>query len=224
MCQSIGEKDGRIVPIPEVYEGFAVNNPGAGDAILAVSKLARTWAHRKGLRNQDAAATRNALEYGNIEKIKVQESDSLSTVSVLLLPAIMSLFPLALFQEASLWTTLVYAAATDIFSVLPVAFKGIELVVYGSRKHYSHVTDVSGLHKDKKTLQYAHTWVSMCKMKPFVRRRGVCYVKGAVTLMLLGIFLEFWIKATLSRKEARTWRGRVVVDDGEYVKMFHMPE
>lgn len=118
-----------------------------------------------------------------------------------------------------------YTVATDICSVLPLAVKGIELIIYGSRKHYSHVTDVASMYERNKTFQYANTWTSMCSMKPFVRRRGVCFLQGAVVLMLLGISLELLIRAVLSRKvKAHTWSGYVVLDEEEVVKSFHMPQ
>lgn len=47
-----------------------------------------------------------ALKYGNLEKRRVQESDSLPILAVLFIPALLSLFPLAFFQEASLVATL----------------------------------------------------------------------------------------------------------------------
>lgn len=68
--ESIGEKDGRIVPIPEMFEGYRDNTPEDGDAILTATKLTRTWTRRQRNWNQNEGSTLNALEYGKVKKSK----------------------------------------------------------------------------------------------------------------------------------------------------------
>lgn len=151
--------------------------------------------------------------------MKVQESDSLSVLALLVLPAILSIFPLAMLPAA-----LAYTVATDIISVLPLAIQGVELLVYGSRKHYGHVTDISGINHTQK-LSYIITLVAECEMKPSFRRRGVAYVTGAVLLMIFGISLEVFSNRAISRRnQIRTWSGFVLLGENGHDKTLRMSQ
>lgn len=86
-----------------------------------------------------------ALEGGELEKQMVENSDCLSSMSILLLPTILTLLPIALFQDASMLATVLYAVASDIASAMPNAIKGAELVIFGSRKHYAFNVDMYGV-------------------------------------------------------------------------------
>ncbi len=111
----------------------------------------------------------------------------------MLLPAVLTLVPIGLFQDVSLSSTLVYILVTDIVSVLPVAIKGTELLWYGSKKHYATVSYLYGA-ETAKDIATAETWVASCGMKEFVQEKGIGLLTTALCAMIVGIVLEFVIR------------------------------
>lgn len=165
-----------------------------------------------------------ALEYGNLEMRRVQDADSLPMLAVLFLPALLSLFRLACFLEASLPATVAYEVATDILSVFPMAIRGVELIVYGSRKYYSHSTDVEGLWNDD-DIVVAVTFAARCGIKHFVKRTGGILLAIAFVVMLLGIVLEYLSRCMTARQRCdrkRVWTGQVMVEETDSGKSFKM--
>lgn len=184
--EDLMDRDGRTIRVLEPEHLNAI-----GDGALVSTTESQRWTALTGFHDEDAASTINALEYGRVEKLKVQESDFLAVLALVLLPAVLSIFPLALFQDASLPAVFAYAAATDVFSVLPLTVKGVELLFYGSRKHYAHITNISGVNHSQ-AMSYVSTWVSECEMKPKVCRRGV----------VVHVLAPRWVKSyRLPRKE-----------------------
>lgn len=216
--------NGQITRLGVDVHGCAENKRAKGDRQLILSSSTKGWPESEAVRREDTTSTRNALEYGKVEKLKVQESDSLSVAALPLMPAVLSLFPLALFQDASLPASLAYAVATDVLSVLPLAIKGVELLIFGSRKHYAQVTDLSGV-SHTRTASFVSTWVSECGMKPYIWRRGMAFVMAAVAQMTFGAALEVLSRRALSRKKkVCTWTGFAVLDDDVHVKTFLIPQ
>lgn len=197
------------------------------ETVLRVGNASATTISMRGVvpwayiprQRMGAPVIRRALEYGQLELRRVQDSESLAMLAALVVPSLLSLLPLALFQEASLSATLAYGATTDILSVFPMVIRGVELIVYGSRMHYSYLTNVEGLWEDKDVV-VAVTFAAECRMKPFVRRRGEVMLAVAIALMLLGIRLEYLSRYALVRQCCeREWTGLAILHEHESVKL-----
>lgn len=172
-------------------------------------------------------AIRRALTAGQYEKEMVEDSDTFSSFAILLLPVVLALVPIALFQDTSMLATVLYAVATDVVSVMPIAIKGIELLVYGSRRHYAFNTDMHDMSAGSAT-SVVETWAAKCTIHPFVRQKGIGLLAGAVSAMVLGILLEFVARRFIRRRlrgegrRGRGWREReeylrdISGDDEEY--------
>lgn len=168
-----------------------------------------------------------ALQKGNFEKEMVVDSSSFSNLAILLLPVILALLPIAVFQDASVMATVLYAVATDMVSVLPIAIKGAELVVYGSRRHYAFNSNLYGMNGSAvvkversigplrigKRIAMTETWAAECRMNSFVRQRGIGLLALAVAAMMLGIVLEVLARRFAEkRKEHCAWRNAAVFE------------
>lgn len=106
---------------------------------------------------------------------------------------------------------------------MPLAVKGIELIIYGSRKHYAHVSKVEEMHQAVPAPKVI-TWVTECQMKPYVSRRGVTFTAAAAVLTPLGILLEVLWNRILCRKiEVRLWQGLSFLQEDGDAKRFKMP-
>lgn len=154
-------------------------------------------------------AIRHAVMQGNFEKEMVEDSDTFSNLAILLLPVVLSLVPIALFQDTSMITTVLYAIATDVVSVMPIAIKGLELVVYGSQRHYKANHFLFGIETGSPT-SVASSWAAECDMKPFVRRKGTILLAVALSAMMFGVVLEFVARRCIHRRAFRKrWREGV---------------
>lgn len=153
-------------------------------------------------RLQDSAAIEMALQNGDFKMEKVEESDSFSSLSILLLPIVLALLPIALFQDAKVIATVLYAVVTDVVSVLPIAIKGVELVVYGSQHHYAFNSNMYGT-RNGSLSSAEDTCAAECDMKPFVRQKGIGLLTLACTAMTIGIVLGVTVRrcAAKRRKE-----------------------
>lgn len=150
-----------------------------------------------------------AIVAGEFEKEMVEASDSLSNLAILILPVALALLPIALFQDTGMLATVLYAIATDVVSVMPIALKGFELIVYGSNRHYMSNHFLNGFGGGSPTAT-AQSWAAECGMKPFVRQKGVVLLVGAVLAMIFGVILEFVARGVVHRRAVRKqWRDSV---------------
>lgn len=171
-----------------------------------------TWSHF-GMREMSLnPALQTALLRGQHEKEIVGDSQTPSNLAILLLPAALALVPLGLFQDVSLAVTLLYTLATDVISVLPVAIKGIELIVYGSKVHTATVSYLYGA-GNLNDLAAGETWVAKCRMKPNLKFEGIAILTTALATMIVGILLEF-----LTRVWVKRLRRRHRMDVDEFLK------
>lgn len=141
-----------------------------------------------------------ALERSEFEKAMVEDSDSFSGLSILFLPSILALLPIAAFQDAGMVATNLYAVATDIVRAMPIVIKGIELAVCGSRRHYAFNANMYGV---QNSTGAAEIWAAFCAMKPFVRHRGIALFSLGVSVMVLGIALEVVATRFAERRKNR---------------------
>lgn len=143
-----------------------------------------------------------ALRKGNHEKEQVEDSDTISNDALIVLPAILALVPIGLFQDVSLYITIIYIIATDVISVMPLLIKGIELIIYGSKKHYATVSYFYG-GQNATDLAVVETWAVECSMRSFVKRKGIVLLCSAFLSISVGIFLEFFTRYLVKRYRSR---------------------
>lgn len=138
---------------------------------------------------EDSEALQKALKKTDFYAELVEDARLASSGAILLVPAVLAFFPLSLFQEVTLGTSIFYSAATDIVSVIPIFIKGVELYHFGARKSWGLVTEFIG-NVDPGKVAIAQTNVAFCTMKTFVRTQGIIYICIGLSLMVLGISLE----------------------------------
>lgn len=195
VCEKIADGIGRVVG----YKNCT--------ATLKTTAGTLPWSHfssRNGVSYElkTNPAIVQALKRGKFEKEMVEDSDSFSYLSILAVPTVLTLLPIALFQDASMFATVLYAMATDIASAIPIVIKGIELVLYGSRRHYAFSSDMYGMNNGT-GFAAAETWAAECGMKPFVLYRGMVLITLGVSVMVFGILLETIASTRTSKRKSR---------------------
>ncbi len=123
------------------------------------------------------------LKQNQIAGELVESSESASNMAILLLPVTLALVPLGLFQDVSLSIALAYTLATDIFSVLPVAIKGMELLS-GDKLRYNVLSYVYG-GPGKELFTVAETWAAVCKTDAGFREKGIVLLAVAISAMAI---------------------------------------
>lgn len=108
--------------------------------------------------------------------------------------------PIALWEDVSVLATALYAIATDIVSVLPIAIKGVELVIYGSQRRYAFNAGMYYMNQIEHP-SIAETWVAECEMKPFVRQKGIGLLAVAAISMVPGIVLEVAARRLVKKRK-----------------------
>lgn len=160
----------RAVPLRKVFCGPLEQPAGTsqnGTGMLTTPTGIVSWSHfpdgssrPKDLKTSPSIV--QALERSEFEKAMVEDSDSFSGLSILFLPSILALLPIAAFQDASMVATNLYAVATDIVRAMPIVIKGIELAVCGSRRHYAFNANMYGV---QNSTGAAEIWAAFCAMK-----------------------------------------------------------
>lgn len=151
----------------------------------------------------DNPALKNAQDFINFAREMIQDIDSAAATAILLVPAVLCLFPLSLFHDTSVWTVFAFMVVTDVVSILPVLLRGIELVSYARRKEYSMISWVYGNTGDKQP-GAAETWVASCHLKKDVLTWGIVFISFAFFSMITGIVLELVIVRYLNKLK-KTW-------------------
>lgn len=198
----------KVVPVPlrmptcktvdEEKKKMNLTGYESGTAYLASWAGRPTWTHFQMRELWYNPALEAALFRGQHEKELVQDSDTASNLAILFLPAALALVPLGLFQDVSISVTLLYILATDVVSVLPVAIKGIELLVYSSKVHTATASYLYGA-RTATDLAAAETWVANCWMTPRIRNEGIAILFTAIAVMLFGILLEVLTTSKIRR-------------------------
>lgn len=157
-----------------------------GTAVLNTFQESASSSHFTYTSLPDNPGIRAALQRGSHEKELVEDSDTISNDSLVLLPTVLALVPIGLFQDVSLSLNILHIIATDIISVMPLLAKGIELIAYGSRKYYGTVSYYYG-GENATSLAVAESRSAVCSMRPFVRRKGTVLVCLAAFAIVVGI-------------------------------------
>lgn len=125
------------------------------------------------------------------------DSDIASNLAILILPTFLALVPLSLFQDVGTGVTVIYVLFTDVISVLPVGIKGVELLELATHVYYSRSAYVYG--SAQSPILAVEMWVSSCRLRPFVRIRGIILLVIAGVATIGGIVLEFVVKAKVEK-------------------------
>lgn len=175
-----------------------------GTGLLSLYQGLPSTSHFAFLALEENPGIQAAIQKGEHQKELVEDSDTISNDALVLLPTLLALVPIGLFQDVSLSLTVLYIIATDVISVMPLLIKGIELIVYGSNKHYATVSHIYGS-ENATDLAVAETWSAVCSMRSFVRKKGLILVCISVSAICSGIFLEF-----LTRYLANKYKREII--------------
>lgn len=127
----------------------------------------------------------------NRRKARAYTENILKTANVaaMVLPLVLSLIPLALFMESVTTGSLIYALVTNVLNVLPLVFKGFELIYLVHHPPLSRFTLAIGLDSPS-TFVAASTWVLKCQLPSNLKVVFHVFIIIAMTAAALGLFLE----------------------------------
>ncbi len=131
------------------------------------------------------------------------DSRAASNTAILILPIFMAALPLALFADVETLITLTYMIFTDVVTVLPLAIKGIELIVAGTAEYFATRTATYG-NVAKEGTAIAETWSVKCRDVQNLTAHGVAFLTIALVSMVGGIVLEFWARRKVRKMKARS--------------------
>lgn len=134
------------------------------------------------------------------QKELLQDSGEPSNIAVLILPGLLALFPIGLFQEANINTIFLYSVVTDVVSVLPILIKSGELIYYGRKDYYGMHTQYHGV-LDGDHTAVAQIYPAKCNFKPWISRLGFILLAIGLGLMLLGISFEILSMRAVKKKK-----------------------
>lgn len=133
--------------------------------------------------------------------------------AVFLFPLILSLLPLALYADASNKLMLGYMIFTDFVAVLPVAIKGVEILVAANKVYFSTRSLIRGDLHNRPSTVVASTWSSRCELAQKPTVLGVAFISLAISAMGLGVALEFITKAHVERNKRVTENRKLFSDE-----------
>lgn len=145
-------------------------------------------------------ALRLAKAASNYPTEIVEDSGSISAGSILIIPVVLSLIPIGLFQHVSTPFLILYALVTDVFSCLPVLIKGIELPTIGYKPYYGITSKMYGS-AEPGELIFGQTWAAKCTMNSRIRNTGWAFTMIGISAMIIGFTLEISV-CVLTRKRA----------------------
>ncbi len=115
----------------------------------------------------------------------------------------MTAFPIALFDDCSRRTTLLYTLVTDVLAVIPLLIKGIELLIAGNARYYSTRTMMYGNPARNGTV-IGESWAVQCRAEQNLTVYGAVFVAIAIAAMVFGIAMEVLAKGLVKRNDRKT--------------------
>lgn len=144
-------------------------------------------------------AMKASLELAEQSKQQVDDALSPSSVSILVLPLLLTLVPIAALtsiERTSSKAIFVYTLVTDVFTVIPLIIKGVELIVIGKQRHTAATVRISAaIDGTLAPSSLAELWTAQCHTEFSTLRTGVVFVVVGIVFLLLGIALELLVKA-----------------------------
>lgn len=148
----------------------------------------------------DNIGVKAALEKSRDMTRQVQDTRTASNAAILVFPIFLALLPLALFADVSDFVTIGYVIFTDFLSVLPLAIKGVELLIVGLRSEIATRTLIMGKLELNGTV-IAETWAVKCRADSSLVTFGAVFITIAILAMVFGIALEFFARSKLMRNK-----------------------
>jgi len=131
-----------------------------------------------------------ALEESARHRELLQDSSAASNIAILVLPGLLTLFPIGLFQDANIRTTIAFSIATDVISVLPIMIKGCEMIHYGRKKYFGNQIRFHGS-PDPDKIAIVQFFPAKCEFDSRIVIFGIVLLCIGLILMFLGLSLEY---------------------------------
>lgn len=154
--------------------------------------------HVEVLKIEENPAVRAALFAGKRWKQQAADSMSASNIAIVMVSLLLVLVPVAFFADVSPIVLLAYAICTDVFSCLPLAIKGIELMKFSGITHKATLSWAYGL-ETPQALGSAELWIARCKSPNKLFITGAVFISVAVVAITVGVSLEFYTRKRLKR-------------------------
>lgn len=150
-----------------------------------------TPSHYGLMHAQDNPALRSALGLSDTFIQQVEDAMTPSNVAILFLPLGLTLLPAAAITPVSTFGAAVYTIMSDVLAAVPLAIKGVELILIGSRCYRTVVVRLTGaINGSRSETSASELFVAECKAKDHVRPTGIKFLSIAICAMLFGITLE----------------------------------
>lgn len=184
-----------------------------GTARVATWEGRTTWKHFGSGELWKNPAVEEALLCAEHGKDIVEDSETISNLAILILPATLAFFPIGAFQDVSTRALLGFALVSDVLNIVPLIIKGFEMIHHGSK---SHTAMVSFLHggSNATDLALAETWAARCTLKPKVKIMGRTIVAGGFMFLIVGIIADYFSRNIYRDEEAKRKLEMMTAQDG----------
>ncbi len=147
---------------------------------------------------------RNMLVKHKKWQVYAAETIQASNVATLMLPLLLCVVPVTLFIDERTKVGVGYSVLSKVLNVLPLAFKGAELIHLA--KNPPHVTRSAAQGLDRENgLGMASTIVIRCAVDSKLVPIGVSFITTSILCMMFGLFLDsrVWRKQVRYKREIR---------------------
>lgn len=189
------------------YDGsIAATN---GTLMNSTTTLER-WGGRVGLSAvgsfsfEDIAALNEAHANNAIAVDIASDSITISNIAILALPMMMSIFPSAFVADLNTAAFVAYLVFTDIFSVLPLLIKGVELINSAKSQEAVFAIQLG----DENFLQM-EIFSAECAGVDTYRKWGIVFIVTSIITIIIGVALE--LIADHIMKKRRNEKGDMVM-------------
>ncbi|CAN8073360.1 unnamed protein product, partial [Agarophyton chilense] len=164
--------------------------PVSGQSYLVSNTV---WEVRKGaafasqygnIFSADNLAVNLALERGKHSTELAFDATTPSNIAILALPLAMNVVPVALIADVNTLGMLIYTLLTDVFTAIPLAIKGVEVLLISKRVRHAAVFRITGgnlFNQSAETYKAAELWVAECKP-------GIDYTTYGIVLLVVALF------------------------------------
>lgn len=148
----------------------------------------------------DNSAVKEALRLGEHDIQQAKDATTPSNIAILALPLAMNLVPVALIADINTIGMLIYTVLTDVLTAVPLAIKGVEVVLIGREEKTAVVTRITGGElAEGAENKAAEIWIAKCRPRGRLRLTGGVLLGVALGFMVGGIVAEFVAKAWVKR-------------------------
>ena len=177
-------------------------NQSTGSTIQLISSGFVTASGFGRISPNNNPAVQSAISEGEHSTQQAADATTPSNIAILALPLMMNVVPVALIAETNNLGMLLYTLLTDVLTAVPLAIKGIEVLIVGKKDRYSIVTRFTGgnLDEDVPNDKGGEMWVAKCSSSKKFRARGIAFLTIAITFMIVGVILEIVARKYKKRK------------------------